>query len=76
MLILRRRAGDAVLIGDNIEVEVVEISPGRVTLGFKAPPETRILRKEVLMTSEQNLAAARGVSGRTLEALLARLRAS
>ena len=61
MLILRRKTGDAILIGDDIEVEILDLSHGRVTVGVKAPPEVRILRKEVLQTREQNLAAARGV---------------
>jgi carbon storage regulator len=74
VLILRRRVGDAVLIGDDIEIEVVEISHSRVTIGFKAPPERRILRKEVLLTRDQNLAAARGISGGALQTLLERLR--
>ena len=61
MLILRRRPGDAILIGEQVEIEILDLSHGRVTLGVKAPPEVRILRKEILLALDQNLAAARGV---------------
>ncbi|MGB9605536.1 MAG: carbon storage regulator, partial [Bryobacteraceae bacterium] len=37
MLIVRRRAGQAILIGDQVEVHVLEIQPGRVKLGVVAP---------------------------------------
>ncbi|MBM3746611.1 MAG: carbon storage regulator [Acidobacteria bacterium] len=62
MLVIRRRAGESILIGEGIEIQVAEISGGRVKLGIVAPAEVTILRKEVKLTREQNLAAARGIS--------------
>jgi len=61
MLVIRRRAGESILIGNSIEIQVAEIASGRVKLSIAAPPEVPVLRKEVALTRDQNLAAARGV---------------
>lgn len=74
MLVIRRRAGESILIGETIEVQVVEITPGRVKLGIAAPPEVLILRKEIRLAAEQNLAAAEGLSSGLIRSLLVRLR--
>lgn len=58
MLVIRRRVGETILIGDAIEVEILEASPHRVKLGIKAPREVSVLRKETEMTRKENLAAA------------------
>ena len=47
MLVLRRRAGDSLLIGGDVEVEILEITPTRVKLGILAPDSVTIVRKEV-----------------------------
>jgi carbon storage regulator len=59
MLILRRRVGECVLIGEGVELEVLEITPTQVKFGIRAPKSVLILRKEVQLTSEQNTAASR-----------------
>ncbi len=74
MLIVRRRAGQAVLIGDLVEIHVLEIAPGRVKLGVVAPREIPVLRAEVKLTRETNLAAAQGVPAEKLAELVRRLR--
>ncbi|HVX66459.1 MAG TPA: carbon storage regulator [Bryobacteraceae bacterium] len=58
MLILRRRAGESITIGDDIEVQVTEIGQNRVKLCISAPKEVSVLRKEVRLTRDANLAAA------------------
>ena len=58
MLVIRRRAGETLLIGDAIEIEILELGPTQVKLGIRAPREVMILRKEVQLTREQNRAAA------------------
>ena len=60
MLVLRRRAGEALLIGDDIEIEVLELTPQGAKIGIRAPRETVVLRKELKITKEQNATAARG----------------
>jgi len=47
MLILQRREGDTVHIGDDIVVTVQHLNGGRVTLGVDAPPDVLILRGEL-----------------------------
>ncbi len=74
MLVIRRKAGESVLIGDHIEVQVTEIAGNRVKLGITAPKEVLVLRKEVELTREENIAAAQELQVEKLAALAARLR--
>jgi carbon storage regulator len=48
MLVLTRKLGEVVLIGDKIRLTVVSIKGNQVQLGFTAPPQTRIWRMELL----------------------------
>lgn len=61
MLILRRRAGESLLIGDDVEIEVLETGSWGVKVGIRAPKEISILRKELQITRAANCAAAQGV---------------
>jgi carbon storage regulator len=47
MLVLSRKSGECVRIGESIEVKVLEIDGGRVKLGFSAPPDVNIQREEI-----------------------------
>lgn len=47
MLVLTRRPGEQIVIGDNIRVTVVSLGPGRVKIGIEAPPTVRIDRQEI-----------------------------
>ncbi len=76
MLVLKRRQGESILIGDAIEIEVVEISAGRVKLGIKAPPEVMILRSEVHQAGQENVAAARGIDAGIIADLVRHLRSN
>jgi len=76
MLIVRRRSGQAILIGDQVEIQVLEITPGRVKLGVMAPREISVLRAEVKLTREANLAAAQAVCPEKLAELSNRLRSA
>jgi carbon storage regulator len=59
MLVMRRRAGESVLIGGEIEIEILEVGPTRVKLGIVAPANLAITRKEVILTRSENLTASR-----------------
>ena len=48
MLILQRKPGESLVIGEDIRVSVVSIEGGRVRLAISAPPEVSILRSELL----------------------------
>jgi carbon storage regulator len=58
MLVIRRRAGQSIRIGDDIEIVVAEISHTRVTIAIRAPREVSVARAELTLTKEQNLLAA------------------
>jgi carbon storage regulator len=58
MLVIRRKPGEALRIGDDIEITVMEVSSTRVVLGIAAPSSVRVTRCELLEAAEQNLAAA------------------
>jgi len=47
MLVLSRKRGETIVIGDNITVTVLEVSGGCVRLGCKGPKEVPIHREEV-----------------------------
>jgi carbon storage regulator CsrA len=47
MLVLSRTVGEKVFIGDNITVTVVRVRGDEVRIGFDAPKEVKILRKEI-----------------------------
>ena len=47
MLVLTRKAGQSILVGKNVRITVIELSPGVVRLGFEAPQEVPIYREEV-----------------------------
>lgn len=47
MLVLTRKAGEGIIIGDNIRVSVVEVRGGGIRIGIDAPQEMKIHRQEV-----------------------------
>lgn len=47
MLLLTRKVGEKILIGDDIEVMVTEVKGGQVKIGVKAPPNISVDRPEV-----------------------------
>jgi carbon storage regulator len=60
MLILSRRPGESLTIGDNITVTVVSINGNQIRLGIKAPRDVRVLRDEIYKSiCDENQAAAR-----------------
>lgn len=47
MLVLTRKAGEGLIIGDDITIKIVEIKGGGVRIGIDAPKESKIYRQEV-----------------------------
>lgn len=47
MLVLRRKVGETVMIGNDIQVQVLAIEGDQIKLGFSAPQDIQILRKEL-----------------------------
>ena len=48
MLVLTRKPGERLVIGNNIVVTVVSVRNGQVRLGFEAPREVSIRREEIV----------------------------
>lgn len=47
MLVITRKKGQSLLIGDDIEIKIVKVDDGSVKIAIDAPKEKVILRKEV-----------------------------
>jgi carbon storage regulator len=59
MLIITRRPGEKVMIGDDIVVEVIEVSGSSVRIGIDAPKSVRVYREEIYSAVKaENTAAA------------------
>ncbi len=50
MLVLSRKPGERILIGDNVAITVVRIGPNSVRLGIDAPRDMNIVREELCQT--------------------------
>jgi len=55
MLVLTRKIGEAIQIGDGVTVEVLEMRGGRIRLGITAPGDVRVHRSELLDSSANEL---------------------
>ncbi|MEH3054451.1 MAG: carbon storage regulator CsrA [Patulibacter minatonensis] len=53
MLVLTRKPGEAIVIGDDIEIEIVAIGGGKVRVGITAPRSTTVHRKEVYVELQE-----------------------
>ncbi len=59
MLIITRRPGEKIMLGDDIVVEVMEVSGNSVRLGIAAPRSVPVYREEIwAAVKEENAAAA------------------
>jgi carbon storage regulator len=76
MLVMSRRAGEAILIGEEIEIVISHIGRTRVKVGIRAPRQTPVMAREMKLVREENLAAASASSAAELPEFLARLRSS
>ncbi len=59
MLILTRRAGESIVIGDDIVVTIVEAGRDHVRIGIEAPRSVAVHRQEVYVAISQENEAAR-----------------
>ena len=54
MLVLTRRLGERIVIGNNIVIEVVGVQGGRVRLGIQAPSNVPVVRQELLTNRRED----------------------
>lgn len=66
MLLITRRAGEAIVINGTIEVKVLEVKSGRVKLGFEYPTGSSVFRQELFakIQDENKAAALAGEAGK------------
>ena len=58
MLILRRKAGESLLIGDEVKITILDVYEGGVRLAIDAPRKISVLRSELVQAAEANRDAA------------------
>jgi len=54
MLILTRKKGESIAIGDNIQIQVLNVKGGQVRIGIDAPREIKVNREERLQAETAN----------------------
>ncbi len=76
MLMMARRAGETILIGDDVEIVIAHIGRTRVKVGIRAPRSMPVMAREVKLVGEENRAAAAAAAspGSAWPRLLARLK--
>lgn len=47
MLVLTRKIGEGIVIGDDIQIKILENKEGRIRIGISAPKDKKIYREEV-----------------------------
>jgi carbon storage regulator len=76
MLVIRRRIGESLFIGEDVEIEVLDSCGSQVKLGIRAPRSVGIVRKEIRTVRDQNHAAARALDRAGVEALAKKFKPS
>ena len=66
MLILARRIGESIMVGDQVEISVVDIKGDQVKLGISAPSQVKVYRREVYAAIQEENRAAAAVAPRSL----------
>jgi len=62
MLVLTRKLGENIRIGDTVKITVLEVRSGQVTLGIEAPPEVKVHREEIYARIQEENRRAMGVA--------------
>ena len=74
MLVITRRSGESFMIGDDIEISIIEVAGDKAKVGISAPREIRILRRELIDELRSANTQAASVGGVSLETLVAAVR--
>jgi carbon storage regulator len=69
MLVLTRKPGEGIVIGDNVIVKIIEMKGGGIRIGIDAPRQTKIYRQEVYDRIRQENIDATSWSVEDLDAL-------
>ena len=64
MLILARKINESIMVGDQVEISIVDIKGDQVKLGINAPRQIKVYRREVYqLIQQENLQAAQAKPG-------------
>jgi carbon storage regulator len=74
MLVIKRKVSESILIGDDIEIIISEISQDKVKICINAPKEIKITRKELAETCEFNITASEKINIDDIDGLKNRLK--
>ncbi len=63
MLVLTRKLGESIIIGENVQLSVVEINKNNIKIGINAPKDITIYRKEVFekIKDENEMSSISGI---------------
>lgn len=70
MLVIRRRVGESFWIGEQVEIEILQIGASQVKVGIRAPKDITVLRTEVKLIQEANVESAQQPSAEALQKIL------
>nr|WP_300092973.1 carbon storage regulator [Sedimentibacter sp.] len=76
MLVIKRKESESILIGDDIEIIISEISQDKVKIAINAPKDIKITRKELAETCEFNINASEQISRISLNNIKQSLRSA
>lgn len=74
MLVIKRKESEAILIGEDIEIIITEISQDKVNIAINAPRDIKIIRKELADTFEFNITASEKVNRNVLTGIKSKLK--
>jgi carbon storage regulator len=73
MLVIKRKVSESILIGDDIEIIISEISQDKVKIAINAPKDIKITRKELAETCEFNMLASEKINKISLDEVKSKL---
>nr|WP_312577361.1 carbon storage regulator [Sedimentibacter sp.] len=74
MLVIKRKETESILIGEDIEIIISEISQDKVKICINAPKDIKISRKELVETSEFNKTASEKTSKDSIKSINSKLK--
>lgn len=74
MLVIKRKQSESILIGEDVEIIISEITSDKVKICINAPKDIKITRKELAETCEFNKSASESANKELLNSIRARLK--
>jgi carbon storage regulator len=75
MLVLTRKPGESIMLGEQIEVTIVEVKGEQVRIAIQAPREVKVYRKEIYSTIlAENLQASKSLRMDELKKILNKMK--